>query len=88
MDAGTVLFVAAVLACPLLMLFMHRGGHHGHGAGAHAGHGTHGGLGDDRSPGGHASLDELRRRQEELAAEIRVFEAREQGAEEKQESVA
>ena len=88
MDAGTVLFVAAVLACPLLMLFMHRGGHHGHAAGAHTGHGAHGGLGDDHSPGGHASLDELRERQEELAAEIRALEAREQGGEEKQASAA
>jgi hypothetical protein len=34
---GRLLTVLLVLACPLMMLFMHRGGH------GHGGHGSHGG---------------------------------------------
>jgi hypothetical protein len=60
-----VLFGALVLACPLMMIFMMRGGH-GHGGG-HAGHagGRHGGH-DHEAEAGRASTDELRRRRDEL----------------------
>jgi len=80
MSTGTLFFLLLVLACPLSMLLMHRGGGHAHGsAGAagdeeHAGHGCgHGGHGDRGAhrPGPHEdSIDELRRRREELDAEI------------------
>lgn len=50
-----------LLACPLLMMWMMRGGH---GAGGHAGHGS----GHDHSQAEDAepSVDELRRRRDEL----------------------
>ena len=50
-------FIAVVLACPLMMIFMMRGGH-GHGGGC-AGHSNSADLRD-------ASADELRRRRDEL----------------------
>lgn len=66
MEAGTLLILALVLACPLMMLFMHRGGHASHGS--DQGH-THGAA-EDAS----GSLDELRRRRTELDAEIAKLE--------------
>ncbi len=64
MDAGTVFLLLLLLACPAMMLFMHRGGHsHGDHAGtAHGGHDHRTRHGDD--------VDELRRRRDELDAEI------------------
>lgn len=69
MEVGTLLILALVLACPLMMFFMHRGGH-----GDHALHGpahghTHGAAGETTG-----SLDELRRRRTELDAEIAKLE--------------
>ena len=71
MELGTVLFLLLVLACPLMMVWMMRGGHGGHG---HASHGTgymHGAGGE--VPSG-SSLDELRKRRGELDAEIAQLE--------------
>ena len=60
------LFLLVVLACPLMMVWMMRGGH-GHG---HAGH-SH----TDDAP----STDVLRRRRDELDREIAAREEREPG---------
>ena len=71
MNAGTLLILLLLLACPLGMLFMHRGDH-----GGHASHGVnldhmHGGV-DETS--GTASLDELRRQRDALEADIAELE--------------
>ena len=55
---GNYLFFLLILACPLMMVFMMRGGH---GRGGHA-HGS----GTEAS----ASLEELRRRRDELDDQI------------------
>ena len=69
MELGSLLVLLLVLACPLMMVWMMRGGH---GHGAHGmGHGhAHGGV-DQAS---EASLEELRRRRAELDAEIATLE--------------
>ena len=78
------LFFLLILACPLMMVFMMRGGH-GHGAHGHGGHG-HGAHGNG-GQGGHAhmgadedgdppSVDDLKRRREELDREISLREGR------------
>ena len=54
---STYLFFLLVLACPLLMWLMMRGGH-GHGGHAH---------GQSQGP---ASIDDLRRRRDQLDQEI------------------
>ena len=72
MDLGTLLILLLLLACPVGMLFMHRGGHASHGEGH--GH-THGA----EEPTG--SLDELHRRRDELDAEIAQLERAETEAE-------
>jgi hypothetical protein len=53
------LFLLLIVACPLMMIFMMRGGH-GHGGHAHGSSGV-----QERS-----SLDELRRRRDDLDEEI------------------
>jgi len=74
MTVSTVFFLLLVLACPLLMMFMMRGGH-GHGGG-HSGHagGCHGGHGDESEPR-ETATDDLRRQRAELD---RLIEEREQ----------
>jgi hypothetical protein len=62
---GQYLFFLLILACPLLMMFMMRGGH-GHGGHAH----THGSPGVAES----SSLDELRGRRDDLDREIAARE--------------
>ena len=62
---GQYLFLLLVLACPLMMLFMMRGGHGGH---AH-------GSGGAREP---SSLNELRRRRDDLDGEIAAREGLEE----------
>jgi hypothetical protein len=70
-----VLFIALVLACPLMMVFMMRGGH-GHGGGhADGGHGGH-----DHAPR-EASIDDLRGQRDELD---RLIEEREQADSERE----
>ncbi len=49
--ASTLLLLAVVLACPLMMMTMHGGGGHG-GLGGHGGHG-----GGERESGPHARQD-------------------------------
>jgi hypothetical protein len=66
--ASTIFFVLLVLACPLMMMFMMRGGHGHGGQGGHAG-GGHGGHGQEPEPR-EASTDDLRRRRAELDREI------------------
>jgi hypothetical protein len=63
-----VLFIAFVLACPLMMMWMTRGGHgHGHGAG-HGGR-SHGGH-DEVTDAKNVSTQDLRRQRDELDRQI------------------
>ena len=64
MSASTLLLLLVLLACPLMMVFMMRGGH---------GHGGHGQGGHTSEP---ASLDDLRRRRDELDREIAARDGR------------
>jgi hypothetical protein len=68
-----VLFIALVLVCPLMMIFMMRGGH---GHGGHAG-GRHGGRDHEAAPR-RASTHELRYQRDELD---RLIEERERSEE-------
>jgi Protein of unknown function (DUF2933) len=69
MTASTIFFVLLVLACPLMMMFMMRGGH-GHGdQGGHAG-GCHGGHGREPEPR-ETPTDDLRRQRAKLDREIK-----------------
>ena len=65
---SSLLFFLLVLACPLVMWLMMRGGH-GHG---HAGHGEN----QHSQTLEPASLDTLRRRREELDREIAARQRR------------
>ena len=72
MSGQTLLFLLLVLACPLMMVFMMRGGGHG----SHAGHG-HGGHDQDagRTTSERTrSLEDLRERRDELDAQIQALE--------------
>ncbi len=71
MQPGTVLILLLLLACPLMMLFMHRGGHGGHASHGEGDSHVHGAA-DETS--GTGSLDELRRRRDELDAKIDELE--------------
>jgi hypothetical protein len=68
MDTRTALFLLLVLACPLLMLWMHGFGHRGHGA--HHGEEP---MATNRPP----KLEELRRKRDELDAMIEELQERE-----------
>ena len=85
------LFLLLLLACPLMMVFMMRGMHGGRSGdteGGHGGHGHAGGCGHGRGRGNDGmrhdevpsangdSLEELRRRREQLDREIEEREAR------------
>jgi hypothetical protein len=74
MTASSLFFLLIVLACPLMMVFMMRGGHgNGHGGqGGHAG-GCHGGHGQEPAPR-ETSTDDLRRRRADLDRLIEVRE--------------
>ena len=67
MELGTLLVLLLVLACPLMMLFMHRGDHASHG-GPEQGHSP-----SDETPQ-PPSLDELRGRRHQLDVEIARLE--------------
>lgn len=69
MELGVLLVLLLVLACPLLMVWMLRGGH-GHGSHAASRGHMHAGAGE--TPGGGSV--ELRRRMSELEAEIARLE--------------
>lgn len=74
MDVGSLVFLLLVLACPLAMFWMMRGGHGAHGHAAHGsgcGHGA--GHGHESAPESR-SVDELRRRRAELDDEIARLE--------------
>jgi len=74
-----LLIISLVLACPLMMLWMMRGGHgHGHGHGGHA-EGRRGGCGHSHgSPSsGPRSAAELRRERDELDRQIEERETTE-----------
>ena len=69
--ASSVVFLFLILACPLLMWLMMRGGHgHGHGHG----HGSHGAPTVDGHHGDAPTTDDLRRRRAELDREITARE--------------
>lgn len=83
MSSGTIFLLLLLLACPLMMLFMHRGGH-----GAQGGHSAHTAEGQTGRGCGHGgghshsadtepTLDELQKRREELDAEIERLEVEE-----------
>jgi Spy/CpxP family protein refolding chaperone len=77
MTASSVFLLLLVLACPLMMIFMMRGGHgHGSGQGGHAG-GCHGGSHGPEHES-HQSIDELRRQRDELDRQIGEREAEEE----------
>ena len=61
MSTGAALFLLLILACPLMMIFMMRG------------HGGHGG-GHERNDVSATSVDELRRRRDELDRELAARE--------------
>ncbi len=73
------LFFLLILACPLMMVFMMRGGRghgaHGHGARASGGQGGHAHMGADED-GDPPSVDDLKRRRDELDREISLREGR------------
>lgn len=77
MELGSLLFLLLLLACPLAMVWMMRGGHGGHGHAGH-GHSSHGpGHGCGHGHQGTTSADSiegLRRRRDELDAEIARLE--------------
>ena len=60
----TLILLLIVLACPLMMIFMMRG----HGHGAPSGHAGRGHSGHDREE--PVSVDDLRRRRDELDRQI------------------
>ena len=64
MEFGSLLLLLLVLACPLMMVWMMRGGHGGHGH-------MHAGVGEGPA---ERSLNELRARRAELDAEIALLE--------------
>lgn len=79
MDVGTLFLVLLLLACPLMMVFMHRGGH-----GMHAGH-EHSQV-VDADASNSAPLAELRSRRAEIDVEIARLE--EAASEEKSPTAA
>jgi hypothetical protein len=78
----TLFLLLLVLACPLMMVFMMRGGHGhgGQGQSSHAGSchgGKHGSAEDQAEIRTQTSLDELRERRDDLDARIRALEEQE-----------
>ena len=75
MSSQTIFLLLLLLACPLLMVCMMRGGHGAHSAGDHSGHGCGHGGHNHASEGAEPSLDELRRRRDDLDREIEERES-------------
>jgi len=71
------LLLLLILACPLMMIFMMRGMHGGHGGNAEDGH-AHSGGHDHARNDSSASLEELRRQRKQLDRQIEEREAEEQ----------
>jgi hypothetical protein len=68
---GSYLFFLLIVACPLMMFFMMRGMHRGHGGNADRGHTQgHTAEGGHRHADTNRSLEELRRQREQLDVEI------------------
>jgi hypothetical protein len=68
---SSYLLLPLILACPLMMVFMMRGMHGGHGGNADGQAHGHGGCGHGHSDrAASPSLDELRRRRDELEQQI------------------
>lgn len=74
MSPEALLLLLIVLACPLMMVFMMRGGHGSHGA--HSMHDDVSGDTGEHTALEAASLDELRSQQNALASEIARRESR------------
>ncbi len=73
------LFLLLVLACPLMMVFMVRGMHGGHGGKAESrGHDTGGCHSGHSAADSSTSLGELRRQRDELDRQIEEREAEEE----------
>ena len=73
------LFLLLLLACPLMMFFMMRGMHGGHGGNADSGQAHRGGCDHERTgTDSSMSLDELRRQREQLDRQIEQRQAEEQ----------
>jgi Protein of unknown function (DUF2933) len=73
------LFLLLILACPLMMFFMMRGMHGGHGRNADSGHAHGSGCEHDHADtDSNTSLDELHRQREQLDRQIEQREAEEQ----------
>jgi hypothetical protein len=72
------LFVLFLLACPLMMIFMMRGMHGGHGDTADRDHEQRAGDPYDKTyPDSSSPLDDLRRRRDELDRQIEEREGEE-----------
>jgi hypothetical protein len=74
---GNYLFLLILLACPLMMMWMMRGGHGGHADHTHGAGGCHNGH-DDVDAKTETSLDDLRLQRDELDDEIAKREVEEQ----------
>jgi hypothetical protein len=75
------LFFLLILACPLMMIFMMRGGHGHGGHGGHMGHGQTEGADSSREDCEHdnRSIDELKHQRAEIDRAIAEREAAEYG---------
>ncbi len=82
MDTADILLLLFVIACPLIMLLVHRAGsrshgqEHGHGQGGcgHLGH--HGGQDQPGAAGWDASVDDLRRERDRLGRRLEELNQR------------
>jgi hypothetical protein len=76
MTASSLFFIVLVVACPLMMMWMMRGGH-GHDMHSGAAHEHHDGSHGHVNSGSSVSLEELRRQRDELDRAIEEREAEE-----------
>ena len=74
MELGTLLILLLVLACPLMMVFMHRGGHGGHASHGEGHRHTHG-VADETAALeiNHAACERFAELVQELAASRAAF---------------